>query len=280
MKDSVGKSAITPFKQEDLLSLLTQQIGNAYGVYRKYSTEAYYNNCEQNYFIDCSAGNMNEYEKTSPGIFLKELYKYQYFPSKLLLIEKNKITYKKLKENFDKLNLSRPYPNVFIFKKDMKNVLCELNPHKYRYGLIYFDPNGFRIDDYEAISKFLIGNPRMDLIININVTQIKRNRPVHKINGFDKYNNLYLSNIQELFHKNNVWVRDDVMLRKVRSMFKYVMMFGTNNPNFNLRCHNFVRLESEEGQRVINKYNFTTNELKNGHYQNQIGEAIQLPIFH
>jgi len=290
-KTSVGTSGITPFKQEDIQHLLSKQIGNAAGVYLKCHKKYFYNNDVQNCFIDCSAGNMNLNCKTSPFTFITTLRKFEYYPSKLFLIEKCKDTFCELEANFKILNERSNYnvmpslfredyvmndnrkdickvpPEIKILRTDMSKFLYSLSHNRYRYGLLYFDPNGFTLDDYIAIFDFINGNQSMDIIININVTQIARNRGVKKIKGFDKYHNVDLTILMAKFnqYKKTIYIRNNINLEQhnhIDSTNKFVLLFGTNNPNFIMPgTYNFVQLNSKCGQDVINKYNY--NESNN-----------------
>ena len=284
MKSKVGTSAITPFKQKDLNDLLKNQIGKAYGVYKKYKKVNWYNSVKiQNCFIDCSAGDMMPGKKTSPSIFLTELQKFPDFPSFLYLIEKDRNTYKNLLYNFYKIRsqdlelfIQHPrYPIPQTQNMDMRDFLKKFPDNINLIGLLYFDPNGFKIEDYDAISSFLEKNHKMDVILNINVSQIKRLRPITKVNGFDKYKDVYLSGILKNLHKENIWIRNNVRIG-VRSKFDFIMVFGTNHNKFDIghNSYHFVPLYSDEGQGIIRKYNYTKNEI-NQFKGNQITKTVQ-----
>jgi hypothetical protein len=153
-------------------------------------------------------------------------------------------------------------PQIKLLKLEMSKFLYDLPPEKNRYGLLYYDPNGFSKEDYESLYYFIENNPLMDIIININVVQIARNRGVSKVNGFEYYHNLNLlkiiSKINE--HKTHVFIRNNIKLEEynnVKSTNKFVLLFGTNekNPSLPKEC-DFVLFNSEQGQQIINKYNY------------------------
>ena len=276
VNSSVGSSAITPFKQKDLERLLSIQIGKAFGVYQKHHTEKWYT--EDCYFIDCSAGDMAQNCLTSPQIFLDNLLKFKEssFPSRLYLIEKTPTipsepnTFEKLKNNFQIYKNKRTITaRVILRHANMQKCLSQFTPHPYRFGLLYFDPNGFTFEDYEALFEFLKGNPRIDVILNINITQLNRNRPVKKAKGFEKYWDFYLSTLLHRLNKDYIWIRDNSIL-DIKSKFTFVMIFGTNMFDYSIGKNNshFVPIDSVKGQAIIQKHNFTKNERKqNGNEQ-------------
>ncbi len=271
MKDSVGRSEITPFKQRDLERLLSTQIGKAFGVYSKHQHEKWYT--EDCYFIDCSAGDMAPHCSTSPKIFLDNLIKFKEFPARLYLVEQEPTghtrpeTFYKLRNNYCekyKELIKQTLIRVFLQKINMQQLLSKFEPHKYRYGLLYFDPNGFTLEDYEALFEFLIGNSRMDVILNINITQLGRNRSVKKVPEFQKYHDFYLTTLLNRLNKKYIWIRDNSVLNIKSKKFTFVMIFATNMFDYNIGKNNshFMSIDSPEGQNIIQKHNFTKTERK------------------
>ena len=263
---SVGKSGTTPFKQKDFENLLSTQISKAYAVFKRHGNERWYQE-EDTYFIDCSAGDMSPHEKTSPEILLNTLYKKYDFPTKLYLIDKNKTTFNKLEVNYNNYQKSKlvqnPNLKVILKNTDMEECLFNIAPQKYRYGLLYFDPNGFTLYDYETISVFLENNPRVDVILNVNTSKLASLRQVKKAKGFKKYNNYYFTTLLADLHKQNIWVRDNIQIRQTKdhSPFEFVMVFGTNMPKYNMGAiENFVPADSIQGKQLIHQYNYTKQE--------------------
>ena len=74
--------------------------------------------------------------------------------------------------NDNRNTISKVPPEIKLLRMDMCKFLNSLSPNKYRFGLLYFDPNGFTWDDYLAIFGFINSNQCMDIIINVNATQI------------------------------------------------------------------------------------------------------------
>lgn len=272
-KSTVGRSSITPIKQEDIQNLLKDQIGKAYGVWSKYSNEQWYKEVSlkgdiQNCFIDCSAGHMDLTQHTSPRSFIEKLMQFKHYPAELFLIEKERETYNRLVINFHQLNgqNNNYFPRVRILNEDMRDFLAELKPNKYRFGLLYFDPNGFKRCEYDAIIKFLSENPRMDLIYNINATQIVRCKGVAEGNSdkatfFNGYKGLDLSRIISNInrYKKVIYLRNNFHRRVqcVKHTTQFILLFATNNNGFVIPSkYGFVPLNTSDGQSLITKYNY------------------------
>ena len=64
-------------------------------------------------------------------------------------------------------------------------------------------------------------------------------------------------------YKKIIYIRNNIKLESnnhIDSTNKFVLLFGTNNPNFVMpKVYNFVPLNSPEGQCVINKYNYESD---------------------
>lgn len=263
-KSTVGCSPITPFKQEDLKHLLSSQIGKMYGVWKKYKDAKWFTEDEV-FLIDCTAGDMNKEKETSPKIFLESILKYPELPSKLYLIEENPNTYSDLwteyQMRYKPSIMQSENSRVFLRNKNMQEVLGNFSASKFRYGLIYFDPNGFVKEDYEALFLYLEKNQKMDVVLNINIGMLNRLRPISKAEGFQKYHNLYLTTILRRLSKKYIWIRDNSQLQ-VCSKYTFVMVFGTNMPNYDIgkQNRNFYPIDSIKGQEIIQKHNFTRKE--------------------
>lgn len=264
---SVGRSGTTPFKQTDLQQLISSQMDKAFKVYSKHKNKSWYSE-EDNYFFDCSAGDMGTNQITSPEIFLDSLCNHQNLPSKLYLIEQKKKTFNLLENNYNNrwekgISLIAPNTKVILKNKNMEDVLFNLAPNKYRFGLLYFDPNGFTLDNYCAISVFLKNNPKIDVVLNINISKLSALRQIKKAKGFEKYNNYYLTTLFSDLHKNSIWIRNNIHINSIKdhSKYEFVMVFGTNMDYYNIGpMPHFYDINSIEGQRLVYKYNYTKKE--------------------
>jgi hypothetical protein len=147
-------------------------------------------------------------------------------------------------------------------RRNMQEVLYDLGGKKYRYGLLYFDPYGFILEDYKALISFIQNNPRMDIILNINATQIKRNRTAYEKGGrecFKKYKEVTLFSIISQLNKKYIWIRDNSLLQ-IHSKYQWLLLFGTNTEQYDIKTFRFISIDTKEGQELLYKYNYTEKE--------------------
>jgi len=290
---TVGRSGITPIKQKNVQDILSSRIGKCSGIWKKDKDSAWYNQEDkQNTFIDFTAGDMSS-DETSPMTFIQTLRKYSYFPSVLYLIEKDRKTFQSLLHNIRKLNVRTNYnvlspmfkddhdlctvdaehckvpPEIILKNMDLCSFLGEFQGyHRYRFGLAYYDPNGFKYQDFKCLFSFIRNNPRMDIMMNINATQIKRNAGVMKCKGFAKYRNISLDKVIKSIaqYKKTVFIRNNFAIESdfnPKSTHKFILLYATNDPNQKMPDEfGFVTIQSEEGQQLINKYNYGSKENK------------------
>ncbi len=134
-------------------------------------------------------------------------------------------------------------------------------PNPYVFGLLYFDPNGFQIEPYEAIVNFCQKFPMVDLCLNMNTNMIQRTRMAPQT-SFDKYNNVYLSTILRKLNKKHTWLRDNEAI-PAKNIYKWLMVFASNWARSAPEQGHFHHIDSPKGQEIIAKYNFCKWELKN-----------------
>lgn len=278
-KMKVGRSGTTQFKQRDLEILLKNQIGRTFGVYCKFSGEEWFDASEI-YYIDCTAGDMDPKEVTSPQIFMEQLKKYKNLPSRLFLVEENNEICDTLLHNYERYSLS--YENklgsIRIMRRNFRRFLKYIQPHRYRFGLIYHDPNVCLPKDYAPIFRFLNENPRMDVLLNVCTGWLNRIRP-NTAKGHEDSNDFYLTTILKKINKKHIWIRNNIDIRaaKNKSVYEYVMVFGTNHKSFKLNTQNFIHIDSDEGKELIYQYNFNKKE-KNEIERHQNRGAVQITL--
>lgn len=174
-----GQSKYTPLKQAGLGSVL--------GMNMKLVQKVFENNpyCPRKYFhIDLTAGcGLNEEYETdgSPLIFRKTLHGHMDY--RAFFCDMKNESCKKLKRYFEGDRKS------FIFCGDYASFLTiapnliaspqvigfKQNP-EYAYGTVYLDPNGPKLisDGMQQLAEFFSVCPRMDFVVNISATALKR----------------------------------------------------------------------------------------------------------
>lgn len=256
----VGKSKITPLKQEDLSNLIMKQMGSAYGVIRSKSWAE-----NRFHLIDCTSGDMLDID-SSPAAFINASLRFQDLNIKLELVEKDKKTFYDLRKNVQwvhpeiAINFSERIKLNFVNKDIIDHLNNLFINSKWYFGFLYYDPNGWKVEPYIAISNFLKVNPRMDVAVNFNTTTIKRTRCVNN-DSFSKFHGLDFETSIKMLHKKNVWIRDHKAYIKTTQGF--VMVFGTNHPDFDFGktgLENYHHWKSEKGIEIINDCNCTKKE--------------------
>jgi hypothetical protein len=274
---SVGRSAITPIKQEQVRSIITKNAFKAKCVINKYKEEEWLS--KEAYFIDCTAGDMDPEKDTSPNIFFEVLNETNGLNSKLFLFEKDPKTYALLNKNltdrfckptisngrntrvevnsmcydFNKvINDKKEIPVEFILRKGVKKLKC-------RYGLIYYDPNSYNPDDHEAIYAFLEKNPYMDILMNINISWMNFARSNNRLEKYTEN----LINVSEKIDKKYIWIRDNIEIDKIKKKgHRFVLLFGTNMTGYTFNENHFYKLESTKGCELLENYAFTKKEKR------------------
>jgi hypothetical protein len=219
------------------------------------------------HLIDLTSGDMNEEAKTSPRIFLESLYKNNPMSFLACFMEGNKKTYRELRYNVSKwvesidneLIRERFKRSVIVVNKRMETLTQDIKDDKNKYGLIYYDPNGIGgNEELEFITKYSISKPRMDVLLNLSAHTMKR---CYFVNQFaDKpYLKKILSEHLEDMQKDHWWIRAP---RSSNDRWKWVMIFGTNNPNLRVPRYDFYHWKSMEGQHIIDSFDDFILDIK------------------
>jgi hypothetical protein len=281
---TVGRSGTTPIKQRDVSHIIESQVFKTYCVFNKalqkkaLQQEPKWFDDSEFCYIDCTAGDMDLHFETSPKMFIDSLSfppdfksKLSDFESKLYLIEKNECTFDKLEKNWieyctpkhEHHTTGGSVIHLQTINSNFIDVLKEIPKCRYRYGLIYHDPNTCIYEDYTAIFKFLRQNIRMDVLLNVNTGWLNNRARPNTAKGFEKYSNFYLVDIINGIKKKYVWIRDNTELDGVEdaSRYEFVLLFATNMEGYDFPIQsNFVPAKSTEGEELIQKYNYNKKE--------------------
>lgn len=269
-------SEITPFKQGEFRQYLTTQIRKILSVYHKYKRNGWLTADWPLLFIDGSAGDMVPNQITSPETFLEILHQ-EITDTKtaLYLIErgfdketKDHKIFERLSENYYLNYSQKMYQKRHIIEVNLEKTTIENFIEKtftlqsyLTFGLLYFDPFGFQIKSYEAISKFCEKFPKVDICLNINTVQINRNR-MSNHESHKCYNNIYLSTIIRGLKKNHIWIRDNSQIQ-AKNRYHWIMLYASNWKGSDPQQGHFHHIDSHKGRKIINEYNLSSKEIKN-----------------
>jgi three-Cys-motif partner protein len=244
--NGVGHSGATIDKQHTLRVLLGQHLNTCKTIFNKHGQKHW---CHSQYqFIDTNAGpGYNDCESCdgSPVIFLKQAQKIEvdYFAH---FIEISPEHSKALSGAIDNWNHHQ------IITGDNRNVLSrvidDIPPGS--YGLLYTDPNG--IPDFEMLAR-ASRHPsmkRVDILIRYAASAVKRNQHITGKKMLD-----YLGKINKQY-----WI---VREPERSDNWQWTFLLGMNWDGLNvMKRHKFHYAHSDRGQEIIEKLNYTNDELK------------------
>lgn len=258
-KSNIAKcSEATQFKQDGFAAFLDYHLRLANAVCNRRS--GYYPSTY--FYADMNAGPGHNDSVDIPGspvIFLdavKQVSTTKNYNMKheTYFIEQNTEYTDRLKTTINMLN-----SNSAIINGNHKEELIPIcNKLKVKtLGLIYHDPNGEI--SFDTLKKVFF-NKRgythtIDLLIRVSATTLKRDRTRHpKLKDKHKSLSEYIKEINK-----TTWL---IKKPEENDKFQWTFIFGTNYANMNAyKKKGFFRLETEEGQEILKKLDFTKKEL-------------------
>jgi len=132
-----------------------------------------------------------------------------------------------------------------------KELVCKLLGSDTQYGIAYLDPYGgedLYKDAIEASRILASKYPKLDIVLNVNATSIKRPRGA----GFT---NLFLIDMLDSITKKS-WI-----ISEPYGKHQWTFAIGTNWPDWaEWESAGFYNLDSKDGQEILTILNFTKNE--------------------
>jgi three-Cys-motif partner protein len=245
-KNTIAKcSSATPIKQEGLAHFLNYHMDLTKAVLTKHS---YYP--DTYVYIDTNAGyGYNDGAIGSPLIFLEKA-RAKNMKHEAHFIELNS-EYTDILQN----KLSEIDETGFVHNGDHAEILPKLckGLRKDTFGLIYHDPNG--VPSFSMLSNdvFKSNTRKLDLLIRVSATGIKRKRTANPGN-----NNKTLADCIKSIPKST-WLIYQV---KDKDPWQWTFLFGTNYAKLSAyQSAGFYRLDSDEGQEMLQKLSLTKKEL-------------------
>jgi len=238
-------SKYTPQKNEDFRFFLRTHIKiTDYTLRRNIWADPSY------HYFDITAGpGKGEYGPGSPVIFCEEIKSInrQY--------QATFIEYDEKKCQELRLNLT-PYADnrghLTIHCGDHHSVLGEYirTKHAKDYGLLFDDPTG-QIPSFDLLAKFAEYYPRIDILIYVAPTNIKR-----------QYQSRLCSNDLRLEDFIKQIPKAYWLIRKPQGRHQWTFLLGTNWDSFPcFKSRGFYHKDSEQGQEIFNRINYTKDEL-------------------
>lgn len=193
----------------------------------------------QVYYFDINAGpatSLDSFILGSPIIFLEKAFELS-VNYRAVFIENQRTHYERLQRAL------AFYPNVKIHYGDHRDIMKDyLNKRgQKRTGLIYADPNGEPITEFEVLEQTSKTKryEQLDILIHFSATAIKRAKRANRC-MID-----YLARINK-----KVW-----FVREPQDKWQWTFLFGTNWKDCPIPGKEFVPLASERGLAIIERLN-------------------------
>lgn len=237
--EDLGCSSYTPIKQASYARILRYHLRITKAVMQRWHIPNYH-------YFDLNAGPGRYWLPDdgtpitgSPLVFLDAAREVG-VPYKAVLIEKCAASCKRL------LREVRSFENVEVRQGDHNIILDEYGScHLKTVGLIYSDPSDHEVP-FEALSRFCQAYPKMEVLIHVAATAIKRTRA--------KDDPDLRSRLGQL--NKNYW-----LVRAPDGAWQWTFLLGTNWDGFkDYQAINFYRMDTK-GREIIDKLNYTKTEL-------------------
>lgn len=249
VEDGIGYGELTPLKIEHLSKIVGMHLAITQAVINK--TPQF----SQSYrFIDLTSGRgfTPNGLKGSPLVFLEQAESMGFqLPYRADFIERDSDNLDGLKMNIEKTlpqeNQSSRDLNFFLgsYEKVLPEILKYQDSRE--LGLIFVDPTG-ELPDFEALKYVALQRPRMEILIYLSTTNIKR---VHHLT--EKTLSDYMTEIGKkhwLIRKPVPW-----------DSHKWTFLLGSNTSIFkNYKSIEFLRLDSDEAQSFFPRLNLTERQ--------------------
>jgi hypothetical protein len=249
IKDEIGFGAFTDLKHTHFDKLINMHINITMAVIDKYNIR----NKSDYKYIDCTSGSgFYEGHTGSPVIALNAMLpRGRKFV--LELIESNEVNINQLKLNISK-SMERVDSGVIIINfhnERYQNVLSNLtSSNTGEYGMLYIDTSG-DLPELEHLAKFSEMRPKMEILIYISPTNVKRSA---------QFTNIELVDYVNKIDKNN-W-----LIRKPQDgdHHQWTFLLGTNSKGLfkDYKSVNMFDIKGKTGQQILTRLNLTNKKLR------------------
>ncbi len=245
--DDVGYGELTPFKLELLSKIFDMHLAITQAVINKNN---FYNRTYL--YIDLTSGkgfSPDSKLKGSPLVFLDSFHQLTGLPISIELIECNSKNIMELEDNVKSYCQQNTWDfcNIHFHPHKYEDVIKDILPveNKKQLGLIFVDPSG-DLPDFDVLGYIARVRPRMEILVYIPTTNVKRQR------------GKLLSEYMDEMGKRYWLVRRPISWDK----FKWTFLLGSSHPTIfqDYKAIDFVRLDSPEAVAFFPKLNLTSEQ--------------------
>lgn len=252
--NNIGFSNCTPDKQDGLNKFLKLHFRIVQAVLKN-SKNKTYSAFPKYVYVDTNAGDgaNQHYGEGSPVIFLRAAFQAK-IPFKAYFIERESANVQSLQKIVKSFGAQSDVEiiegdNKEILPKVVENIQIE-SRRKAVFGLVYKDPNGEpNLDLLNGVSRKL---EKVDLLIRVPTRVLKRKANAPQCDA---------SRLFDFIHKikKEHWlIRDTFVFDRSHD---WTFLFGANFKTGDWKKERFYSLDSEEGQRILERLNYTKKEL-------------------
>ncbi len=251
-EDGVGYGELTPYKIEHLGDILAMHLAVTSAVVLKNHKK--YNYKKSYRYVDLTSGKGFSPDRKilgSPLVFLRNAESKLQIPYRADFIEKIEKNFIELKSNVANEIAKNKWgnPNVHFHFGKYQTLARSLlaNRNLKEFGLIFVDPSG-NAPDFDAIKNICALRPKMEILIYVSSTSIKR---IHQ------HTNKLLSDYMQDIGKKYWLVRKPISW----DQNKWTFLMGSNSDIFkDYKKINFLRLDSPEAQVFFPKLNLSEKQ--------------------
>jgi len=207
---SIGQSGATPWKALGLQTAIQSIIKNArYAIDRAPGYATFH--C-----FDMFAGSgLNDYGPGSAVILANSLACDHHGIGgrkvNMVFVEKDKTTFQQLLINTKSIEANKINTDCTEVLYKIPSIISETYFEKQQYavGVIILDPNGLLTSEqWKALKYVAVKCPRIDIILNWNISALHRCRGVKKIETFRKFDYMRMTDFINFISKKHSYVRD------------------------------------------------------------------------
>lgn len=256
-----GYSENTSLKQENYAYFLRFLLPATRGVMSNPRNASWASQCFQLIDFNAGPGWTEEYGDGSPMIALREAWEKGFHDRQLsaFFVDKSSEAIEALRENL------APFQNdrwdFRLENQDNSRLTAEILDWlrrnaggKSALGLIYTDPNGYNDAPLESIIEICRQNTRLDVLIHISATSVKRQVGARATEGIEVFD---LERFIETIDKQKVFVREPY--GKAQWSFLYLTNWA-NAPELN--NINFYDRASRKGKEIFKVLTRTAKDIK------------------